>query len=113
MKRLPLVPIICLVVSIVSCSVLFTSCGSKQTPAELGKLVYESQDCKSCHLLAGQGNKGPGPDLSHIGSKWSAEKIRTQITDPAKIDPQAKMPAHTGIPKPDLDNLVAYLESLK
>ena len=113
MKRLSVVSIILLLGCLALCALLLSGCGGKQTPADLGKIVYESQICKTCHMINGEGAKGPGPDLSHVGSKLSAEEIRTQIVDPKKRNPKGTMPAQTGIPKPDLDDLVAYLESLK
>ena len=113
MKRLP-VAIMVLVGGLALCALLLNGCGGgKQDPAAQGKVVYEAQDCKTCHMLSGAGSKGPGPDLSHVGSKLTTDEIHTQITDPKKVNAKNMMPAHTGIPKPDLDKLVAYLESLK
>jgi mono/diheme cytochrome c family protein len=86
-----------------------------------GAAVYAANSCSMCHSIAGKGNtKGP---LDGVGSKLSATEIRGWITDPAgsaakaKADrkpPMAAMQAKfKSLSKDDLDNLVAYLSSLK
>jgi cytochrome c553 len=86
-----------------------------------GAAVYAATGCSMCHSIAGKGNvKGP---LDDVGSKLSAPEIRGWITDPAgsaakaKADrkpPMAAMQAKfKSLSKDDLDNLVAYLSSLK
>ena len=86
-----------------------------------GAAVYAASGCSMCHSIAGKGNpKGP---LDDVGSKLSAPEIRGWITDPAGSAAKAKAdrkPPMTAIQaklkslsKDDLDNLVAYLSSLK
>lgn len=86
-----------------------------------GEKVYADQKCSMCHSIAGKGNaKGP---LDDVGKKLSADDIREWIVDPAaaaakaKADrkpPMASMAAKLkALPKDDVDNLVAYLSSLK
>jgi mono/diheme cytochrome c family protein len=81
-----------------------------------GQKVFADQKCSVCHSIAGKGNaKGP---LDDVGSKMSADDIRTWITDPKTMTAKANatrkppMKAYT-LPKEDLDALVTYLSSLK
>ena len=81
-----------------------------------GAKVFADQKCSLCHSVAGKGNaKGP---LDDVGSKLSTADIRAWIEDApgmtAKTNATRKpaMKTYT-LPKGDVDNLVAYLSSLK
>ena len=86
--------------------------------AAKGQQVFADQKCSMCHAIDGKGNaKGP---LDSVGTKLTAAQIRQWITEPAAMAAKAKadrkppMPAkYAALPKADLDNLVAYLSSLK
>jgi mono/diheme cytochrome c family protein len=84
---------------------------------EAGKKVYEAQKCATCHMIAGKGNKLY--PLDGVGSKLSAADIRLWITNPAEMEkklpkpPTLKMSRKYNLKDPDLNALVAYLESLK
>jgi mono/diheme cytochrome c family protein len=81
-----------------------------------GAKVFADQKCNLCHSIAGKGNaKGP---LDDVGSKLSAADIRAWIDDAAGMTTKtsaARKPAMKSysLPKSDVDNLVAYLSSLK
>jgi mono/diheme cytochrome c family protein len=81
-----------------------------------GEQVFAAQKCSLCHSIAGKGNaKGP---LDDVGSKLTADEIRSWITDPigmtAKTKATRKPPMKNySLPKGDVDALVAYLSSLK
>ncbi len=81
-----------------------------------GEQVYTAQKCSLCHSIAGKGNaKGP---LDGVGSKLSADEIRSWIVDAKGMTAKTKatrkpvMKAYS-LPKEDVDALVAYLSSLK
>ncbi len=81
-----------------------------------GEQVYTAQKCSLCHSIAGKGNaKGP---LDGVGSKLSADEIRSWIVDAKGMTEKTKatrkpvMKAYS-LPKEDVDALVAYLSSLK
>ena len=81
-----------------------------------GEAVFAAQKCSLCHSVAGKGNpKGP---LDDVGSKLKADEIRAWIMDSktqyAKSGStrQPAMKAYA-LPKEDVDNLVAYLVTLK
>ena len=84
--------------------------------AAAGAKVFADQKCTLCHSIAGKGNaKGP---LDDVGSKLSAADVRAWIEDApgmtAKTNATRKpaMKAYS-LPKNDVDNLVAYLSTLK
>jgi mono/diheme cytochrome c family protein len=81
-----------------------------------GQQVYTDQKCSLCHSIAGKGNaKG---SLDGVGTKLSADEIRSWVTDAKAMTAKTKatrkpeMKAYT-LPKDDVDALVAYLSSLK
>jgi mono/diheme cytochrome c family protein len=86
--------------------------------AKKGEAVYSAQKCSLCHQIAGKGNKAN--PLDGIGAKLKADEIKEWITHPVEAAAKAKsvkkppMPAKYGsLPAADLDNLVAYMQSLK
>ena len=83
-----------------------------------GQQVYTAQKCQVCHAIAGKGNKAN--PLDGVGAKLSADDIRQWITHPVEAAAKAKstkkppMPnKYSGLPKADIDALVAYLQGLK
>lgn len=87
-----------------------------QDPAR-GVKVYADQKCAVCHSIAGKGNaKGP---LDDVGSRLKADEIREWMTDPAAITKRTNatrkppMRAYPDLSKQDLDDLTAYMLSLK
>ncbi|MBS1820034.1 MAG: cytochrome c [Acidobacteria bacterium] len=91
------------------------SVASAQDKAK-GEAVYTAQKCSLCHSVAGKGNaKGA---LDDVGSKLKADEIRSWMVDAKGMTAKSgatrkpEMKNYT-LPKEDLDNLVAYLQSLK
>jgi mono/diheme cytochrome c family protein len=84
--------------------------------AAAGAKVFADQKCNLCHSIGGKGNaKGP---LDDVGSKLSAADIRAWIEDAPGMTTKTnatRKPAMKSysLPKGDVDNLVAYLSSLK
>lgn len=83
------------------------SASSDSSPEAIGKQLFESYGCSSCHSVAGQGNTASA--LDGIGSKRTAEELKKLIVSPPS---GSAMPA-MDVPTKDLDNLVAYLLTLK
>jgi mono/diheme cytochrome c family protein len=84
--------------------------------AAAGAKVFADQKCSVCHSIGGKGNaKGP---LDGVGSKLSSADIRAWIEDAAGMTTKTNatrkpaMKSYT-LAKGDVDNLVAYLSSLK
>ncbi len=90
--------------------------GSRET-IEKGMAVYQSQDCLSCHSIAGQGS--PRSPLDGVGARLSAPEIRDWIIADESLQDELAPRVITAktryreLPEADLDALVAYLETLK
>ena len=83
-----------------------------------GQEVYAAQKCSVCHAIAGKGGKSS--PLDGVGAKLSAADIREWIVHPIEMAKKTKsekkppMPGKYGaLPAPELDALVAYMQSLK
>ena len=102
---------------------LLFGAGVEQAPtADLavaaGRRVYVAEKCSVCHQVAGQGNKlFP---LDGVGGRLTAADIRRWFTHTVEMEDRlAKQPAirmssrKYKFSDPELDALVAYLQSLK
>lgn len=87
-----------------------------------GEKVYTNNTCVSCHTIAGVSGGVVGPNLTHLGSRWTigagaapmSEQVLEQwIHNPATYKPGIIMPAYTFLSKKDLHALATYLISLK
>lgn len=84
---------------------------------EHGQKVYAAQKCRTCHSIAGQGQK-KGP-LDEVGSKLTEGEIRewivnaTEMTKKTKSTRKPLMKNYSKLPKEDVDGLVEYMKSLK
>jgi len=87
-----------------------------------GKLVFERTACINCHSVSGTVGDGRfGPDLTHMMSRDtlgsgalsnSPQGLRAWIKSPDQFKPGVLMPA-MNLNDADLDQLVAYLTTLK
>jgi menaquinol-cytochrome c reductase cytochrome b/c subunit len=75
---------------------------------EKGKLVAAQSGCLACHKIGENGNDGPGPHLTTIGSKLEPGAIRRTLENPT-----APMPSFANLPPEKLTALVNFLASLK
>jgi len=100
-------------------AVLVATTASAQGSAEKGAAVYAAQKCSMCHSVAGKGGKlaldGAGSNLSKLSEADITEWIVKPAEAAKKHASTAKPPmrAYASLPKEDLDNLVAYMVSLK
>ena len=89
---------------------------SAQDAKAKAEKVYTDQKCSLCHSIGGKGNaKGP---LDDVGSKLSADEIRSWIVDAKGMAVKAKATRkppmkNYALAKEDVDALVAYLSTLK
>jgi len=86
--------------------------GSLQALVDRGHEVYVANKCQDCHLVKGAGTDF-GPELTHVGSGYSAGKLMALIRNPLSVNPQASMPAFDKLSDEDLKALVTYLLTLK
>jgi hypothetical protein len=82
--------------------------GRKLAEFEQGRMVVAESGCLACHRLGQDGNHGPGPNLTHIGSMLSKRGI-----EHALIDPSAPMPSFKHLPAAKLKAVVEFLSELR
>ena len=106
------------------------------TPAEQrGRDIYRREGCFYCHtqfnryqdresgemVKAGDyanetphvlGTERTGPDLSNIGGKYPDQWHHAHHINPRKVKPGSIMPSYSYLPQQDMDDLVAYLQTL-
>jgi menaquinol-cytochrome c reductase cytochrome b/c subunit len=78
---------------------------------EAGKLVVGQSGCLACHKIGDNGNDGPGPQLTHIGSKLRPAAIAQTL-----LNPTAPMPSFRGLQQQypqKFANLVGFLSELQ
>jgi hypothetical protein len=75
---------------------------------DAGMSVAVQSGCLACHRIGDQGNRGPGPGLTRVGSALSARQIEHAI-----LDPTAPMPSFSRLSKEKLDVLVYFLSQLR
>jgi ubiquinol-cytochrome c reductase cytochrome b subunit len=79
--------------------------------AAQGKLIYEAQDCVSCHGDGGVGSDA-GPKLLGIGAKMPPDKIIGVLKQPTAKMEEGGMTA-VELREEEMKALLAYLNSLK
>ncbi len=78
---------------------------------EEGKAVAASSGCLGCHRIGENGNTGPGPDLSNIGSRLPRQAIARTL-----VNPTAPMPSYSRLRQNEpeqFDQLVEFMASLR
>jgi menaquinol-cytochrome c reductase cytochrome b/c subunit len=76
-----------------------------------GKLVVGQSGCLACHVIGENGNNGPGPPLTNIGSKLRPAAIASTL-----INPTAPMPSFRTLSQQSpqkFQNLVNFLAELQ
>lgn len=62
-----------------------------QDAMEQGKRYFMDSGCYGCHIVGKMGTP-IGPDLSHVGAKYSRAYLERWLKDPAALRPSAHMP---------------------
>jgi quinol---cytochrome c reductase cytochrome c subunit, bacillus type len=75
---------------------------------EEGRLVIAQSGCEACHTIGENGNPGPGPNLSTIGSRLPPQGIARTL-----VNPTAPMPSFKNLPPKKFDAVVEFLSQLK
>jgi mono/diheme cytochrome c family protein len=97
-------------------SICAAGTAAAQDAVAKGEKLYVEQKCSVCHSIGGKGNaKG---SLDGVGSKLSADELRSWLVDAKGMTAKTKAPRkplmkHYALPTDDVDALVAYLASLK
>lgn len=82
--------------------------GAKLREFEAGATAALHDGCLACHRIGMRGNHGPGPVLSHVGSRLSEGQIAHAL-----VDPSAPMPSFRRLPRPEFAALVKFLSLLR
>jgi cytochrome c2 len=91
--------------------------------ASKGRELINQYGCNVCHAIPGvdgpQGSLGPSlagvasrPTISQAAVPNNAANLAAFIQNPASLNPQSSMPP-IAISSPDLQDVVAYLQTLK
>jgi menaquinol-cytochrome c reductase cytochrome b/c subunit len=82
--------------------------GSTLAEYEAGKKVVAQSGCLACHKIGDNGNDGPGPNLTHIGSRLPGQGIARTL-----VNPTAPMPSFKNLPPKKFAAAVFFLSQLK
>ena len=74
---------------------------------EKGKAVAASSGCLGCHRIGHNGNAGPGPDLTTIGSQVSRQAIARTL-----VNPTAPMPSYSRLREDNPEEFNALVDFL-
>jgi menaquinol-cytochrome c reductase cytochrome b/c subunit len=75
---------------------------------ESGKLVVAQSGCLACHKIGENGNDGPGPQLTKVGSRVPRQAIARTL-----VNPTAPMPSFKNLPPQKFKAVVEFLSQLK
>jgi menaquinol-cytochrome c reductase cytochrome b/c subunit len=84
---------------------------SERTTFLAGEIVAGESGCLGCHTIGDNGNNGPGPPLTHIGSKRLPGAIAATLRNPT-----APMPSFAGLAQTSpkkFKELVSFLSMLQ
>jgi len=82
--------------------------GASLAQYNAGKLVAAQSGCLACHKLGDNGNDGPGPPLTNVGSRVPKQAIARTL-----INPTSPMPSFKDLPPAKFNALVAFLSQLQ
>jgi cytochrome c2 len=76
-----------------------------------GKEVYATQKCALCHSIGGIGGKKLA--LDGVGSRLKPEDMKKWIRTPKEMKPDTTMKPYPNLPERDLNDLTAFLVTLR
>jgi ubiquinol-cytochrome c reductase cytochrome b subunit/menaquinol-cytochrome c reductase cytochrome b/c subunit len=82
--------------------------GSTLAEYEAGKQAVAQTGCLACHKIGDNGNSGPGPNLTHIGSRLPRDAIARTL-----VNPTAPMPSFKNLPPEKFNAIVNFLSQSK
>ena len=82
--------------------------GKRLAEYEAGAKVVAQSGCLACHKIGENGNAGPGPNLSNIGSRLPRQGIARTL-----VNPTAPMPSFKNLPPQKFTAIVNFLSQLK
>jgi menaquinol-cytochrome c reductase cytochrome b/c subunit len=88
-----------------------TATASEVATFRAGELVVGQSGCEACHQIGSNGNNGPGPNLTHIGSELRPAAIASTLRNPT-----SPMPSFAGLAEAHpqkFSNLIQFLGMLQ
>jgi ubiquinol-cytochrome c reductase cytochrome b subunit len=79
--------------------------------AAQGAVIYQANDCGSCHQVNGNGAT-VGPALNGLSKRRGRSWVEQHFADPSKLSPGSMMPPFK-FSQTDLDRLTSYLFALE
>jgi len=73
-----------------------------------GRAEVGRTGCLACHQIGGQGNDGPGPNLTHIGRSLPSRALSSAL-----VNSPAPMPSFSHLPPRSLRAIVDFLKELR
>lgn len=95
---------------VVTVAVLAASSGAQESVDE-GKRYFMGNGCYGCHVVGKMGTP-IGPDLSHVGAKYSRAYLEGWLKDPSAQRPNAHMPK-LELSDQQVKALAAFMSSLR
>jgi len=98
--------------AVVAAAALFgvTAIFSQGDAASDGRNVFAAQKCSLCHSIAGSGG---GQSLDGVGARLKPDDFRKRIKAPKDVKAGSGMKAYPNLPEKDINDLIAYLGTLK
>ncbi len=82
--------------------------GKRLAEFRFGRTVAAQSGCLACHKIGEAGNRGPGPNLTYVGSRLSSARIEHALRHPT-----APMPSFSRLPPAKFKALVTFLSLLR
>jgi quinol-cytochrome oxidoreductase complex cytochrome b subunit len=73
-----------------------------------GRIAVATAGCEACHTIGVDGNPGPGPNLTHIGSRIPFQGIERTL-----VNPTAPMPSFKYMNAKEFTAITTFLSDLK
>lgn len=90
---------------------VFAASSGAQDAIDEGKRHFMSNGCYGCHAVGKMGTP-IGPDLSHVGAKFSRAYLERWLKDPSAQRPNAHMPT-LELSEQQAKALAAFMSSLR
>jgi mono/diheme cytochrome c family protein len=82
--------------------------GGAVSSFEAGEAVAARSGCLACHRIGGEGNNGPGSELTHVGSRLPPAALARAL-----VDSPEPMPSFSRLPEGQRRALVYFLAQLR
>jgi mono/diheme cytochrome c family protein len=83
----------------------------QDSASDRGREVYAMQKCALCHSIAGIGGKKQ--PLDRVGSNLKPEDMKKWVQTPKTMKGDSTMKSYPNLPEKDLNDLIAFLMTLK